>query len=115
MNQESLLEEEYREAAERHGTNTISGDYKKTNKAYDDLVKVLHRMRQLDDRGESILLRAAQDHTNSVACWAATHLLPLSEQEAIKVLERIASGQGPIAFDAEMVLEEWRAGRLTVE
>ncbi|MBI4922025.1 MAG: hypothetical protein HY834_09770 [Devosia nanyangense] len=48
--------------------------------------------------------------------WAALHLLPLREQEAISALEEVSKGGiRLIAFEADVTLREWRAGRLKIE
>jgi hypothetical protein len=51
-----------------------------------------------------------------VVSWAASHLLSLRESEAIAALQRAsASDNRWIAFSAKTTLQEWRAGRLTVD
>lgn len=46
---------------------------------------------------------------------AARSLLGVNEKEAIRVLEEVvALQQGIVSFNAEMILQEWRAGRLIV-
>jgi hypothetical protein len=47
--------------------------------------------------------------------FAALYLLPDREAEAIEALTRVARGGELVAFDAEMVLKEWRAGHLKIE
>ncbi len=53
------------------------------------------------------------DSDDNVQCWAASHLLQLDDERAEQALEAIAGGDDIISFGAEMVLREWRAGRLS--
>ncbi len=109
---ESLLER-FKEAATSHGEKTSAGDYKKTNKAYDRMIAAVRAMRQLPDRGQAILESLLTDPDASVRSGAACYLLPLNERAAIPILEEVANSKNPlISLDAEMVLKEWRAGRL---
>ncbi len=80
-----------------------------TGLAYDKAAAALRMLRTLPDRGQSFLFACLEDPDPSVVSWAASSLLPNSE--AIKALERIARGDDFVAFDAGMILEEWRAGR----
>lgn len=110
------LRDTYRDAAFRHGSYTISGDYRNTNKAYKDIVAVLRKIRNLDDRGLELLRDLTYDEDLTVRVWSASHLLPLDEKWAIRVLEEISSLEiGHSSLDAEMTLSEWRSGRLTID
>jgi hypothetical protein len=80
-----------------------------TGPAYDKTAAALKNLRTLPDRGNRFLLSCLQDPDTSVVSWAASALLP--NKEAIKALRRVARGNDFIAFDAGMILEEWRAGR----
>jgi hypothetical protein len=44
--------------------------------------------------------------------WTASHLLLKDETVALPVLEELSRGKGFVAFDAEMVIKQWRAGKL---
>ena len=73
-------------------------------------------LRSLPDSGQQFLRSCLADNDPSVVSWAAFYLLPFKEAEAVKALERVAKGDTRlIAFNAEITLDEWRAGRLTVE
>jgi hypothetical protein len=92
-----------------------SGNSAASNRAHDRLHRALRELRTQPDRGETTLLGLVNHANESVCGWAATHLLPLTPDVAIAVLERLASGSGDVAFDARMVLKEWRAGRLKLD
>ena len=49
----------------------------------------------------------------SVRLWAASHVLEFAPKLAEAELERLAMGpRGPLRLNAEMTLQEWRAGHL---
>ena len=109
------LKDRYVAAATEHGRCTESGDYKRGNAAYDQMIAILAELRECPDRGESVLIELLNHPNGWVRVGAATHLLPLRADLATQVLEDLASGpQGQLEFDAMMVLREWRAGRLNV-
>jgi len=102
------------EAAE-HGRCTESGDYKRGNAAFDRMKAALAELRGRADRGESILMELLNHPNGWVRLDAATDLLPLRAELASTILENLASGpQSQLEFMANMVLREWRAGRLNV-
>jgi len=98
-----------------HGRCTENGNFRKGNAAFDRMLAVLAELRRHVDRGESVLVELL-DHPNEwVKLGAATHLLPLREELANAVLEKLASGpRSMIEFNAKMVLQEWRNGSLKV-
>jgi len=75
-------------------------------------MKTLAKIKQFPDRGERFL-RSLLDHDNdSVKGWAATYLLPLNQETATPVLEKLMSAGGLESLSAKMVLKLWRAGTL---
>jgi hypothetical protein len=101
--------------ATEYGRCSEAADSKKVNAAYHRLAAVLTRLRASSDRGESILVDLVNHSNGWVRLWAATDLLPLRAELASSALEKLASGRpGGLRLDAEMVLKEWRAGRLKV-
>jgi hypothetical protein len=108
-------EQQFVEAARQHGVFT-EHDPAATGPAYDRVVAARDALRLLPDKGQAFLLSCLADKDPSVVSWAAFYLLPLRETEAVKALERVANGGTRlIAFNAEITLDEWRAGRLTVD
>lgn len=102
------------EAAE-YGRCSERGDSEGGNAAYDRMKAALAELRTHHDRGRSALVELLDQPDGWVKLLAATHLLPLQPDLASTVLEKLASGpKGDLRFDAEMVLQEWRAGRLKV-
>ncbi len=52
------------------------------------------------------------DESRHVRGWVAAQLLALGDGSMVAVLEADASAGGVHGFDSEMVLKEWRGGRL---
>jgi hypothetical protein len=109
-------ERQFIESARQHGFYTHEGNPRATNKAHDRVVAAREGLRARPDKGRQFLSACLADDDPAVATWAAFYLLPFRDAEAIETLERVArSDVGPVAFDAEMTLKEWRAGRLKIE
>jgi hypothetical protein len=105
----------YVSAAEKHGKATERGDASSANRAYDQGMEALRELRAMPDRGEAVLLDLTNHQSDWVRVIASTDLLPLNESQAQATLEKLANSSNAIVgFDAEMVLKEWRAGRLKV-
>jgi hypothetical protein len=106
-------ERQFLEAVRLHGSYTRDRNFPATNPAYDRAAKALRAVRSQPDRGERFLLACLADPDPSVVAWAASSLLP--DKRAIEALKHVACGDDFVAFDAEMILEEWRAGRFKPE
>jgi len=99
-------------AATAHGAATDSGDHKEANAAYTRMIAALKKIREHADEGNAILTDLLVHEDPHVRLSAATFLLPLDEDAAIRVLEALASEPPFVGFNAKMVLREWKAGRL---
>ena len=109
------LKERYITEAAEQGRCTESADSERADAAYDQMMASLAELRRLADRGESMLIEMLSHPNRWVRLSAATHLLPLRADLASKILDDLAFGpRGELRFEAEMVLREWRAGRLKV-
>jgi hypothetical protein len=108
------LEEKCRKYAEEHAAASANGDYKTANRSYDKLVGLLPGLRSSHDQGKESLRRLMKDPSDAVSLWAATHSLPIAGEDALAILEAIAKKGGIIGLEAEMVIKEWKAGRLTI-
>jgi hypothetical protein len=99
-------------AALQHGECTRRGDSDAGNKAYAQMIDALREVRAEPDGGKDALSELTKYSDDWVKVWAATHLLPLSEDVACATLNSVASGPPSLAeFNAKMVLNQWRAGR----
>ena len=100
----------FENAAIKHAEATELGDYKTANKSYDVISKAIA---YLKEKNEIQFLSPFLNHPSvGVRMWAATHLLSVSENDSIKVLEQIAAETGIHSLDAETTLSEWRKGNL---
>ena len=106
--------ERYIDAAAKHGAATDRGDHRTANAAYDDVLSALSEIRRFPDRGQSVLKELLNYPNSHVKIWAATHLLPLDEEAAIRALSALVSEPPFVGINARMVLREWKAGRLKI-
>lgn len=105
-------QKEFIDAAIRQGDSTELGDSKAANAAFDRKTAARRALGSCTDRGATVF-RSLLGHPHAnVRLSAATSLLPLDEEKATAALESIAQLPGFVGFNAEIVLEEWRAGRL---
>jgi hypothetical protein len=112
----STAQDRFVEQARQHGAATREGDHQATNRAYYAMMDALREIRAEDDRGVKFLSGCLVDEDPSVITWAALHLLPYREDEALTALQKVADGGfGLISFGAETTMEEWKAGRLVIE
>lgn len=105
------LIDNYKSAATAHGEGTKGGDSTKTNKAHDDLVRVLG---ELTARGEdTALLGLFDDPDVWVQLWAVAHTLEVDEKLARTKLQSIMDAGIPLAsMDARYTLQGWDSGDL---
>ena len=103
---------QYRLCAINHGRAIKEGDSVIANRNYDKLVKLLGQIREYGTEGDVALFSLTEDEDQSVRCWAATDSLKYDERRAKKVLKKLSKEKGIIAFDAKMVLNEWKKGHL---
>ena len=83
------------------------------NAAADCVARVYRELRGRGVEAQRLLLPLLSDERPGVHGWAASHALEFAPVEAEMRLMAIANTEPfPFGFDAEMVLQEWRAGRL---
>lgn len=104
---------EYARLSDLYGDAIETGNHKKANKAYDELMAVYQQIKAqgaLTSEDFHELLFAPSMGTR---LWVATHYLAISSEEAEKVLS--ALGEVPnslLAVSAKITLEEWGKGNL---
>jgi hypothetical protein len=108
------LKEKYREMAIAHGKATASGDYRAANCSHDALIDVLLKIRGCGKPGEVALRALSEDSDESVAGWSATHTLSFDEEHALAILDQLSNRPGPIGFNAKMVIQQWKKGKLVL-
>ena len=107
-------EEAYLKAAVELENARNAYDHKKGNKAFDRLMRAAKQIRLMhQDGGEEFFTSLLTHDMPHVVNAAAFNLIPLNPKLARKTYEKLAKGPpGEVSFDAEMTLEEWKAGRL---
>ena len=110
---ENLIDR-YITAAVTHREGTESGNSRLANRGYHEKIKTLRAIDRASPEGRKVLRRLYTHADPAVRSAAATHLLHEDGEIAVAVLEEVSKGPGIVAFGAEMVLKEWRAGRLKI-
>lgn len=100
-------------SAVAHGTSTLTGDTKANHRSYDVITNIIRELRGRGIAYRPALLSLLDHPDQSVATWAAFHVLEFDPVKGETALERIAKTDGILAFNAEMTLSEWRKGNLT--
>ena len=101
---------QFEEAASKHAKATDQGDYKTANKCYAVITNVIEFLKE---QNEIQKLSEFLNHNSvGVRMWAATYLLPVLENEGLRVLKQIAEGLGIHSFTAKTTVSEWEKGNL---
>ena len=107
-----VLASRYVAAAQAHARAQLQSPVA-ANAAHDVLVRTFHDIRDSGESGWARIRDLTQHPDPTVRLWAATHLLqndPAPASTALLALEQL---DGVVGFEASIVLQEWRAGRLT--
>jgi hypothetical protein len=101
---------QFEEAANMHADATEHGDYKTANKCYANITKVISLLKEQDDMQK--LSELLNHDSIGVRIWAATYLLPVLEDEGLRVLKQIAGSTGIHSLTAKTTVSEWEKGNL---
>ncbi|MDH5642183.1 MAG: DUF2019 domain-containing protein [Nitrospira sp.] len=106
----------YRQLALIYGEATEEGDYKRGNKAQEDLLEIRRELRRPEhEHSRELLLRLLDDESLFVRLSAAIDALELAPKDGERVLAVIATGPpGMVRHEAEMTLNLWRSGEFVV-
>jgi hypothetical protein len=105
--------EEYISLAIIHGESTLSGDYKRGNKAFFKMEKLVKEIKESDDTIKRQFYSLLQHDNDNVKTWTASYLLGTFESKALQALKEVVKkSQGIISFNAETTIKEWRKGCL---
>ena len=86
--------------------------YKTANKCYATIARVMMFLKEKD---ETVALLNFLNHTTiGVRMWAATYLLPVKEEDGIKVLEQISGQSGIHSFTAKTTLSGMAKWKLEI-
>lgn len=109
------LREMFKEASTTHGETTLSGDYKVGNRAFALIERVYKELARRDCL-QIALKPLLFDQNVSVKTWAASRMLPIDTDVAVRVLKEVAAeDNGILSFNARMVLEQWEKGELSFD
>src|SRR5262245_3595162 len=99
-------------AANKHADATEQGDYKTANKNYKIIIAAIEFLKE---HNQLISLGDLLDHSSvGVRLWAATYLLDIKKDEAVKTLIAIARSGGIHSVNAGTTLSEWKKGNLNL-
>jgi hypothetical protein len=102
------------EAATTLGEAQIKGDAVTVNRQQDKLTRLYGELRTHYPEVETDL-KALLGHANGyVRLHAACCLVPMAPLEAKAALSQISEERGLLGLTAELMLEEWEAGRLKI-
>jgi len=105
------LIQSFRDAAIEKGE--FHPDSKRDAKLHNTMARAFAGLRGYGDEGQNAFRKLLSNDSDAVVGWVAAQLLyEHNLPEARNALKRIASGDGLLAFDAEITLEEYDKGRL---
>ncbi len=101
----------FKKNAIEHGQCTMSGEYKRGNKCYKNIMDAIKHIAANEQyAGFKPMLK---DTNPSLRIWAAFALLHVETKDAVKTLKAIVkSEEGIMAFNAKMTLEEFKKGNI---
>ena len=102
--------ETFEEACIKHSVATEQGDDRTGNRYHSKIMKAIAFLKS--ENAISSLNDYLSSPSIGVRLWSACYLLPVNEQEGIKVLEEIVKSPGINSLVAETTLSEWRKGNL---
>jgi hypothetical protein len=103
----------YIAAAVAHMEATAAGNHVAANAAHRRLMSALKRLKESGSQGRAALVNALDHPIPSVRMWAASHILETHPDVAIPVLQALmGESDSIVAFNAQMVLEEFNKGRM---
>jgi hypothetical protein len=104
------LVQQFREAAIAKAS---WGGAKRDHRLHRLMSKAFSQLRDKGDEGCLAFRRLLKDESPEVVCWVAAQLICESNLPAARTaLRKLAAGDGSLAFDAEVTLEEYKKGRL---
>lgn len=102
----------FEQAAKKHAEATEMGDYGEANKNYKIIVKTAHLLKETDNMDK--IARLLNNKSVGVRLWTATYHLPVSESDAIQILQQIADEDGIHALTAKTTIDEWKKRKLVL-
>lgn len=97
-------------ASASQATATEKGDYKKGNKAFNQIVRIINYLESIDRLNE--LETLLYDPNVGVRLFAAWGLLKINPKHAIPILREIAQQDDIHSLTASTTLEQWYQNKL---
>ena len=79
---------------------------------HDEMAQAWQALEAIGPAGREAFRSMLTDDSPHVRGWVAAQLLALGDDSGVPILEAEAASGGLRGFESEMVLEEWRSGRL---
>lgn len=92
-----------------------SGDSEEGNKLFKKQQALALELRESAEGRAGLEDLAEHDDDPAVRLLAATASLKWASDAGVRTLDLLTEGRGLLAMDAEMVLQEYRAGRLNLD
>lgn len=102
--------EEFRSAAIEKGDYAEVAD--RDHELHATMARAWIELESCGEAGRSAFKLLLANDSEYVRIWVASQLLADGDESGVPVLEELVAGGGALGFDAEIVLKEWRAGRL---
>ncbi|WP_171690687.1 DUF2019 domain-containing protein [Paenibacillus germinis] len=94
-----------------HCDGTESGNFKKANKAANQIYDVVTELNNQNNL--QYLTQFLQHENDSVSLWSAAYLLNVKPEIALSALENlIGKPKSLVSFSAKVTLSEWQKGTL---
>ncbi|MEJ0091023.1 MAG: hypothetical protein WDM80_14925 [Limisphaerales bacterium] len=93
-------------------TNGECVDARSANQLHKEMAQAFIFLKSQGEIGCSTFKDLLHDNNNYVRVWVAAQLLSEGDLKALSVLREIEKSSGLLAFDAEMTIQEFEAGRL---
>lgn len=100
----------FRDAAVRKGDFCPSPNL--DSRLHAQMAKACIDLESQGEQGSAALHSLLHDESPWVRSWVAAHLLSQGDLQARPVLDALAKDSGLVGFAAQMVLDEYRKGRL---
>ncbi|WP_187274351.1 DUF2019 domain-containing protein [Paenibacillus sp. N3.4] len=105
------LDTRFIKACVNHGDGTESGNFKKANKAANQIYDVVTELKNQNNL--QYLVQFLQHENDSVKLWSAGYLLNLQPEIALSALQTIMGRpKSLVSFSAEVTFSEWQKGTL---
>ncbi len=97
-----------------YAKGTSDPDPKKANRCAKQLAKYYEESSTTKE-GQSAIQSFISDPNPHIRCWASAHSLKWYPKLALASLEELAESDGSCSFDARIIVDEYKKGRLSLD